>query len=1070
MPKQTNILANQRLDIPDFKAQTVEFTEGLSQLNVSKFLLDKMATIAEGFRVEVADQTVSPGTITVVNGVAFDRSGRVIFSESEENASRSLTMTVNATYYIEAVVETTPSDVDSRAFWDQTYDNGTDPSGDARPDGREFAQNVATRITSDWSLVNPPSTTGFQWVLNKNSVRIPICVVVVSGGVITGTSAVLRSVLDHDLAISDTSIPLLNTRAMPDAGWTLRLNPGGANQEDVTVTANDRTNSILTIGGGTANAHIAGERVTVAGVSPPQYLLQRTTPFDVALATTGDARPRMWSGDEDRGHRLGLDPEGSLAIERSDVQVETLKRHVDFLAAQIREMKFGAASTDALGALAPPTSFNNPVRYFDAVGGLAGARSHTITIADGTNYFGDFNVNAFADARACFQAAFDAIPGGANGGGTVCIRPGTYTFTGASVDLTGIYNKQFSIIAEGAYGSHLSFAPVILETTGANPAVEFGDMSVHMENIAWRTSGTSEYAVNFGATQVTARQCEFQGATSASMSDCQFDACFFTTTVGNAHGIFLDGSNNITFSNCVFEYGTIPGTGNCVRIEGSTAITIDNCWVALSFSAASTAAIFAQESDLVIVRSSRFVTPASKYGVQFSTILTCAQPRIENCNFEFAESGIGAGTIADAVISGNYFKTAGGGEKCITAQSIWRRVRIDNNHFEGLGSTDTSIDMGTFDNTDVAITNNYFEDFGIGIGGRFDAFSMVGNTFNGVDKVLHANSTQAYEDVRIENNKIRDCFDATATSVIDFSGATGGLYRCHIKGNTFEDIGDTSAGTVRAIDLSGSGAVVNFAITDNVFHNFSADISGFDSIDCVIVSDGFYGAISDNVFTGIGNVATEGSNLPSCLSTQNSQYVTITGNSISDWANSTDTQVPVGIAVYKTAPGVGPHTITGNQVSGGDDFSTGIFVSNNFNCTIAGNSVRMPGVNQFGIQCTAALVTAVTGNSVVLTESDASSIGIDVSGTELYTIVGNVVEITNGAGACVSLNGGTITTDVGATKPGFVIGNFLLSDTTGTTASPATGGQRQGQDINTDDPTSVTTSLGLLDMNWRAKR
>lgn len=149
MTKRFLPLPNERVLIVDWEAATSELAQGLANLHNSLIFEDKFARVLDGFRVEITDQTVAPGQFTVHNGRALDRDGQLVTNETDVDASRSLTLGANATYYVEVEFVISASDVDARPFWDPTYSNGADPSGDVRPPGREVSVNVSTRLTPD---------------------------------------------------------------------------------------------------------------------------------------------------------------------------------------------------------------------------------------------------------------------------------------------------------------------------------------------------------------------------------------------------------------------------------------------------------------------------------------------------------------------------------------------------------------------------------------------------------------------------------------------------------------------------------------------------------------------------------------------------------------------------------------------------------------------------------------------------------------------------------------------------------------------------------------------------------
>lgn len=502
MPKEVNILPNGRVDINDFKTQTSELSRGLHDQHIHSLVLGVLSGVLEGFRVEIPDQTSSPGEFTIVNGNAFDRRGRIINNEDDARATRSHTLAGDGTYYVEVELTSAESDVDARAFWDPDYSNGTDPSGDPRPDGREFDQNVATRITPDWQIVTPPATSDFTYKSTPSTNRVPVCVLTVSGGQITGgTTVPISSVVAEAIAPAASSIRLLDTRAMPDS-FTLTLDPGGPNDEDVTVSSNDRENGILALSATPSNSHAVGTRAQEGGGSPTQYLAQREAS---AIPTSGteDARPRVFQGDEDLGYALGVDPD--RADERSDASVASLQRYVDFLAAQVRELKFGAARDADVGTVAPPSSFAAAPRYFDAAGGVQGGRTYTVTVGDGVNSWGDFNATQVGSASTAIQNAIDALPGSQ---GIIFIKKGSYS----GVNVTLPFFSRVMIIGEGQGATSLTASSGTAITNQQDSHLVLRDLTVRGNpgNFAVDMSGGSDnelYIANCEIESLTVDSC-----------------------------------------------------------------------------------------------------------------------------------------------------------------------------------------------------------------------------------------------------------------------------------------------------------------------------------------------------------------------------------------------------------------------------------------------------------------------------------------------------------------------------------------------------------------------------------
>ena len=150
----------ERLDLNDMLHATSEFPRDVTRLNNKSLLLDRRPRVLRGFRIEVPDQGTYKGRIVVHNGIGINRDGQILHNEEVLTTSRTVTLEVaSKAYYIEIEFVEQEASADSRAFWDPTVDQLTDPSGDQRPDGQEFSQNVSTRKVWDWKVVSPITTS-----------------------------------------------------------------------------------------------------------------------------------------------------------------------------------------------------------------------------------------------------------------------------------------------------------------------------------------------------------------------------------------------------------------------------------------------------------------------------------------------------------------------------------------------------------------------------------------------------------------------------------------------------------------------------------------------------------------------------------------------------------------------------------------------------------------------------------------------------------------------------------------------------------------------------------------------
>ena len=328
MAEKVNWIPNIRVDIEDLEQSTHGYTGELVKESNKRLIKDHYPRVMEGFRVEISD--AANKEITIYGGAAVDGDGRLITNEDTLSIARSITLSGDATYYIEIEFLENLSSTDARAFWDPTFDNGLDPSGDPRPDGRETPQNVSTRVVQDWQIVNPPSTSGFDISTTPGSTKIPIAVITVSGGAITSPlGSPARTVFSQSYTSGVMAIRCNNTRILPNS-FDAKLGEGTVNEEDISVVSNDREAGLLTLAAPTTNDHDVGERVLNNSAGAAEFVDELVTYDDPIASTAGDARLRLYQGDTETGYSLSQDTNSGSG--ESDIQVANLKNYVDFLA------------------------------------------------------------------------------------------------------------------------------------------------------------------------------------------------------------------------------------------------------------------------------------------------------------------------------------------------------------------------------------------------------------------------------------------------------------------------------------------------------------------------------------------------------------------------------------------------------------------------------------------------------------------------------------------------------------------------------------------------------------------
>lgn len=487
MPKALKVSAGERVDLVDFVHGSKTYVQDTQKALLEQVVLDNRARILDGFRVQVEDQSVYPGLVTVINGSAINRAGQLVTNEDVYNDARTLTLVGGTTtFYLEVELVEPATDTDARFFWDPTVVN-TAP----QPNGSEFALNVATRTASDWRVVTPVSTTGFAQDSDPNSLKIPVCKLSTDGAnkIDVGSNAGLvfvypATVLETDVALGSAKFRVLDARMFPTTPLTAQLGYGTGTVETVTVTTVDRVNSILYIAGVTVSDHLAGAIVRVTtGNTVVQLNADPSSP-----SAHPDVAQRVWQANELRGAALtqAADTYGA----RNDQSLASLKDHVDFLAAQIRDMKFGSPRPDVTST-SPPGSFATRPRYFDPAGSITGARTNTVSVGDGTTSFGDFN----GTDQTVFTAALAALP---SAGGTLFVKRGTYTLTDAIT-----IAKQVRIVGEG-YDS-----TIFSNTAVAAPAFSVLGVPVTFENLTITNTGGLPVALDLtlSGAHATLRAC-----------------------------------------------------------------------------------------------------------------------------------------------------------------------------------------------------------------------------------------------------------------------------------------------------------------------------------------------------------------------------------------------------------------------------------------------------------------------------------------------------------------------------------------------------------------------------------
>lgn len=972
MPDSLKVHSGERVDLVDYVLGANTYTQESQKFELERMWLDRRSLILDGFRIQVEDQTINPGMITVYNGNAADRTGQLTNNEQVVNDSRSITLLgAGLNFYVEIEFIQNESGTDARFFWDPTIVN-TVPA----PDGSEFSLNVATRLASDWRIVNPVSTTSFDQTSSPNSIKIPVGVFrtdganrIVVGGTNPGLTLVTAaSVLEVDSIIGQSVIRVVDNRIFPATlPFNVTVDLGGVAPEARTVSSIDRANGLLTLSVNLASVHKAGAIVRVT-TGTGMLVKQKTDPSDPALdsllATPGHPDPaqRLWQANETRGSALTTSKETFGG--RDDLGIRSLKDQIDALSAQIRELKFGNLRPDVV-ATAPPLAFGARPRWFDAAGGVQGARTNSLSIGNGTTSYGDFNVTAYSDASAMLTAAIAALPAA---GGTIYVKPGTYLFPSTVTN-----TKAVVFIGE-------SFANTVFSSTNTTGAAISTTGTLRFVNMAYQRGGGA--AVNT--------------LDIAAATNVQFDYSVFT---GQIRLVNVNGSVSGSASSFI-------GSGGAAIVIGSTITSVltnsrfNKCLV-------STAGFFLTTSINDVVIDECYGTCLAPYSLADGTVtrlvLTNNQMTVTSV------TAIGAGVTG--AVSG---------------------VIAENNRFTLPAVTGGTYVFGfwnTAARTDrVHVTNNYFNY----TGGTTAAGS--------VNILLWLKSTQAASDIVVDNNSIdcnvgsfiigaqldqRSLTKASFTrnycnrlqEMVRVGGPVAGMTSCdlEIKSNVFTEGAEHN--DTYGIRLLNDPQISRLAIRDNYFVNLGA-ASGVGTrvaIDLSTASAGFIGGkyeVSGNFCFGINAGNAESSFLRYVPASSNQQDVFIISDNYAE--SITGPTVATGIYMNPGGTNIANIKIRGNRIDTvGDGVTTvtayGIFVANQNNLT-----GRAPSV-------------IITENDVFSVLATGTATGIEVQNCGPTNICHNVVTDVEAVASTpvASATGIRFQSATGSTKGLLITDNFV---------------------------------------------
>lgn len=850
MPDQLKVHPGERVDLVDYVQGANTFTQDSQKFLIEREMLDRRSRVLDGFRIRVEDQTANPGMITVYNGHAIDRNGQLINNEQQVNDSRSITLLgANLNFYVEIEFILNDSSVDARFLWDPTTPN-TPPE----PDGSEFGLNVATRMTPDWRIVSPVSTTSFQQTSNANSIRVPVGVFrtdganrIVTGGTNPGLVFVrAASVLENDILVGASSFRVIDARIFPaTTPFNITLDFGGTTPEALTVSGVDRDNGIVTVTAPIAANHSAGAIVRVTS-GTADLVREKTDPSDPALdslaATPGhpDLAQRLWQANEVRGSGLMQSKETFGA--RDDLNIRSLKDEIDFLSAQIRELKFGHARPEVVST-APPSSFATRPRYFDRVGSVAGARASSVSIGNGTTTFGDFNGT---DGSALVTAAVAALPAS---GGTIFVKAGTYNFA-STVSIA----KPVVFVGE-------HYQSTVFNSTNAGGAAISTTSNLRFVNLTQQRGGGA--AVNIldvaGAVNINFDYCVFVGQLRLVNVNVGIIATNTSFTASSSLPIVNGSTVTATL--------TLSNFNNCLFVSGGTIFTcaVDN--VRLHHCNITAATIL---NPLVgACNANEFYVRDSLCTVAFSVVVTNATSgAVTGCTFENNRincvslgSGQGVfylantGTIDRVHIRNNYFNVTGGVSTevfpgyivYVENNTSSADFRVENNQvdaFAGSAIVPVSIDQDTLVGRCSVSDNYFFRTLGVvRLGGT------VGALDSGELSVVHNYHDNAGEHANVRgvilvNNPRPDALNVLDNTFVNYTSLSLGTrvgvdlttssttvpgMVATVRGNKFLSLADISAGSGSAFGVLYDAATTSvdhqFEIHDNFFYLLAGDLA-----------------------------------------------------------------------------------------------------------------------------------------------------------------------------------------------------------------------------------------------------
>jgi len=814
--------------------------------------------------------------------------GQHVFNEDQLNISRTVTLEgSNTTFYLEVEFVESESDVDARAFWDSTVDQGYDISGDALPDGQEFGANVATRKTPDWQVITPISTTGFtrDQIASLSSNKIPLVALATDGAnKVTGAA---NTNLSTEKAVSTMVRYISTTQIVVREPWLFQAGEAinitdetGTSVSSIT-TVNYET-GLLTIAAITPR--VAGAIVQVTASSSPNFIVdtvpgryRRLEVDTVAPDHVVDWRDMFFQGDEVHGDILGR---GHASItDRDDRNLQSLKDYVDFLSAQIQEMKWGVPNPYTSGtddSRVPPgltVALPATPRYFDRSGGISGARMAAVTVGDGVSSFGDISGNT----EVAIQKALDALPAI---GGRIFIKRGTYSL-GANVDWTNVGD----VVIEGESGTviELSGGSIHIATAGsvaikgitiqedtsnvallvdtANPA-EFVMIDVTIINATFSLNAilptsSAFVRVYFTSTSVNMASTPLikitgaSGKLSGTFSQCNL---FHTSAVGLTASIIdlvtgapTQSCSNLNFVDCEFSSWLLNGTDIHLGITMSI-VSFDRCLFTNILTLCHVQATGGSNLKMVnCVGGDAFAALVQLAGVSYVSIDGYLNPNsVPQAAAVFTDCNHVTVRNCDVKVNWGASLAVGAFRFATSGQVLLKNFSVLNNIVRGDATGGINKTVGVL------------LDLGAGFTNMIDGIKICGNTFDTCEVGAYFANTGAagyYRNVTITGNDLYD-YNAFLGNANTFKvgllfGSSSTKINVTVANNAFSDMNpgtvDTVGGLSRMALAIMGGNNSQFSITGNTIYKVGRPSGGFELPDTAGI---LIGTLSDSTITG----------------------------------------------------------------------------------------------------------------------------------------------------------------------------------------------------------------------------